>query len=693
MANQTIRRTTGDNLVTTDDGNDTITTGAGNDTIDAGKGNNYINAGNGRNTITSGLNNDTIHGGSGVDIIQAGHGNNHVYAYDGNNQVTTGDGKDYIYALKGDDTIVAGNGDKYIDAGYGNNDITVGNGKDTIIAYHGNDVVRAGNGNNVIHVHDGKNVVTVGGGNNKIYAGRDDDVIQAGDGHNRIEAGEGNNRVTTGAGNDTIVTGCYGNDTIDAGDGDNHVTVHSGSNAVKTGSGNDKIYASGSYKDFNFIDAGAGNDCISLGCANDTVLIGAGSDTLYAGGGNDRVIVTYGENAGYKNYLDGGCGSDTLVLRVTAAEKATNAGLAKDIADYEKHLAAGKAGVVFQFKSIDLKVHSWERFVVEEINEAPVLPAVLAFAGKEDEPLSFNLLSTATDVNGDALTLVDVQGFSHALGNPTVAADGTVTYTGASNWSGTETVTYTVSDGKGGLSTGTATITIAGLADAPELSVARNDIFTFDLRSALTDTDGSETLSLAVAGLPSHVRLSKGSFDAGEGVWVIDPADAGTIRFQTDPGIEVPRDLEMVVTATSREADGDEISTTYRLFGMDDDRVALDRLPGVHEIVDGGAGFDTLVFDAMPDLDLTALATNSLRSLEKIDMAGGARTLTLSADKVSEMTSANKLYVTGDAGDQVNLVAGGWNLQSTATENGISYNVYQHNAVSLYLENTLTAVI
>ena len=662
MANQTIIRITGDNLVTTGDGNDTITTGAGNDTIDAGTGNNY------------------------------------VYAYGGNNQVTTGNGKDYIYALKGDDTIVAGNGDKYIDAGYGNNLITVGHGKDTIIAYHGNDVIRAGDGNNLIHAYDGRNVVTVGNGNNRIYAGRDDDVIQTGNGHNRIEAGDGNDRVTTGAGNDTIIAGCYGNDTIDAGDGNNYVAVHSGSNVVKTGSGNDQIYAGGSYKDFNFIDAGAGNDCISLGCANDTVLIGAGSDTLHAGGGNDRAIVTYGENVSARNYLDGGCGTDTLVLRLSSAELA-RADVQVDIARYQKHLAQGKSCASFQFDSIDLKVTNWEKLEVQLINEAPVLPATLAFEGREDEPRSFDLLTTATDPNGDALKLVDVQGFAH--GSFGFAADGTVTYQGDPNWSGTETLTYKVDDGHGGISTGTATLTIAGVADVPTLELSRKGA-TIHVDSKLADTDGSETLSLTIGGMPSAVSLdaAEASYDAASGLWTVNPALLGANGADLHlisnlPGGEIPTTLDLSFTATAREADGDMISSSFRLLGSGDNIIYLGALPGANQIIDGGSGFDSLVFSGVVDLDLTALATRTLRSIEKFDMNDPARasTLKLSAVQVADMTDANKLYIAGDATDRVQLTdKADWAQTGVTVLEGTTYNVY-HNSLladsALYVQSNL----
>ena len=49
----------------------------------------------------------------------------------------------------------------------------------------------------------------------------------------------------------------------------------------------------------------------------------------------------------------------------------------------------------------------------------------------------------------------------------TLNADGTVTYTPAANFTGTDTFTYTVRDGNGGSDDGTVTVTVDPVNDAP----------------------------------------------------------------------------------------------------------------------------------------------------------------------------------------------------------------------------------
>ncbi|GLY05187.1 MULTISPECIES: calcium-binding protein [Actinoplanes] len=66
------------------------------------------------------------------------------------------------------------------------------------------------------------------------------------------------------------------------------------------------------------IDAGNGNDHITLGGGDDAVWAGHGSDTVYAGGGNDTIYgdgFNAGENRGGKpgnDVLNGGAGDDQI---------------------------------------------------------------------------------------------------------------------------------------------------------------------------------------------------------------------------------------------------------------------------------------------------------------------------------------------------------------------------------------------
>lgn len=96
-----------------------------------------------------------------------------------------------------------------------------------------------------------------------------------------------------------------------------------------------------------------------------------------------------------------------------------------------------------------------------------------------------------------------------------------------------------------------------GAEDGGNLAV---DSFPLDIDAALVDTDGSESLSITVGGVPDGATLSAGT-DNGNGTWTLatDDLQGLTIKVDTD-GVN---DFDLTVTATSTEAaSGDTASTT-----------------------------------------------------------------------------------------------------------------------------------
>src|SRR5204862_281897 len=85
---------------------------------------------------------------------------------------------------------------------------------------------------------------------------------------------------------------------------------------------------------------------------------------------------------------------------------------------------------------------------------------------------------------------------------------GTVTYTPALNYNGTDSFSYIVGDGYGGSATGTVSVSVTAVNDAP---VAANDTATTAEDTAVsiavlandTDPDG-DTLTASVATAPTH---------------------------------------------------------------------------------------------------------------------------------------------------------------------------------------------
>jgi VCBS repeat-containing protein len=142
---------------------------------------------------------------------------------------------------------------------------------------------------------------------------------------------------------------------------------------------------------------------------------------------------------------------------------------------------------------------------VAAVNDTPVT-ADVTVPGSEDSTIAGQL--TANDIDGDALTYALAQNGGPANGVVTVNPDGSYSYTPAANFNGTDSFTYTVSDGNGGTTTGTITLDVAAVNDAPTTAGGSASIVedtTLNLRLRGGDIDGDAlTFGLAQNGGPAH---------------------------------------------------------------------------------------------------------------------------------------------------------------------------------------------
>ncbi len=138
---------------------------------------------------------------------------------------------------------------------------------------------------------------------------------------------------------------------------------------------------------------------------------------------------------------------------------------------------------------------------VTPVNDAPVANNDTATTD-EDTAVTITPLANDTDVEGDTLTIASAT--NGANGTVSVAVDNlSVTYTPAANYEGADSFTYTVSDGNGGSATGSVSVTVNAVNDAP---VANDDTATTDEDVAAvittlandTDVDG-HTLTITAA--------------------------------------------------------------------------------------------------------------------------------------------------------------------------------------------------
>ena len=100
------------------------------------------------------------------------------------------------------------------------------------------------------------------------------------------------------------------------------------------------------------------------------------------------------------------------------------------------------------------------------INNTPVAVDDTLTVAEDAALSSTDVIANDTDADGDTLSLTAAT--TSGTGTVAVNADGlSVDYTPAANFNGTEVITYTVSDGTLTDETGTLTITVTAVNDAP----------------------------------------------------------------------------------------------------------------------------------------------------------------------------------------------------------------------------------
>jgi len=210
-------------------------------------------------------------------------------------------------------------------------------------------------------------------------------------------------------------------------------------------------------------------------------------------------------------------------------------------------------------------------------------------------------LSAGTD-NGDGTWTLDGGDLDGLTVTPPADSDGDFSLT----------VTATSTDGDDTATTsGTIDISVAADADAPTLvlddtaSGTEDGAISLDIASGLTDTDGSETLSVTVSGVPDGAALSAGT-DNGDGTWTLDAGDLDGL--QVTPPEDFSGSFDLSVTATSTEGDGGDTATTSGTITVD---VAADADDPTLTVDDTAAGNE----DTAIALDIDAGVTDSSESL------------------------------------------------------------------------------
>lgn len=448
----------------------------------------------------------------------------------------------------------------------------------------GDDTLSGGEGDDTILGQGGNDVITGGAGHDRISAGDDRDVIHGGAG-DTVDGGAGGDDYDTlditGQGdwrvvNRTVDSNGNGyNGTVEFLDADGNVTGALNFTEIENIVGDDVNHRPDAVNDSATV-AEDGTKTITV-LANDTDPDG---DTLTVTGAtalhgtvtvNADGTLTYVPNANYN-------GPDTITYTVR------------------------DPGGLTDTATVNV--------TVTPLNDAP--DAVNDSAATNFQTaVTVPVLANDTDIDGDTLT---VTGASSPNGTVTVNADGTITFTPETGFTGDATITYTVSDGHGGTDTAIVTVTVgADPRDGYVDGTAGGDLidtgYTGDPQGDMVD--GNDAI-LPGDG-PNDDRIRAGAGDdtvlAGLGD---DTVTAGTGHDSVDGGAGDDSLSGEGGADTLRGGDGNDT-----LDGGDDNDLAVggkgdDLLIGGlgNDTLEGGAGNDTAQGGAGDDSLTTGLGSD-----------------------------------------------------------------------------------
>lgn len=248
-----------------------------------------------------------IVGTAGDDLLSTSNNGTCLVGLEGNDHLTHSFGGGDRTALggPGDDTITASSSTEILaDGGEGDDHIILFGGPNEVYGDIGADLLYSGNDDDQIFGGPGDDDIFVSGG---------PDIIDAGEGNDYILGGNLGDVVLGGPGADHIIGG-FGADHIDGGEGDDTILGYGGADLIKGGPGDDDIDALGFGG--STIEGNAGDDHIDGSTDDDVIIPGLGADQVSAGFGDDVVDACDVRGLVAGEVLDGGAGTDTLLLPI-----------------------------------------------------------------------------------------------------------------------------------------------------------------------------------------------------------------------------------------------------------------------------------------------------------------------------------------------------------------------------------------
>ncbi|WPF87483.1 ExeM/NucH family extracellular endonuclease [Cyanobacterium aponinum AL20118] len=189
----------------------------------------------------------------------------------------------------------------------------------------------------------------------------------------------------------------------------------------------------------------------------------------------------------------------------------------------------------------------------------------------EDTPDAIALLTNDTDIDGDDLTVTEVTNGEN--GTVTNNNDGTVTYTPNADFNGEDSFTYTISDGNGGTDTATVNVTVNPVNDENiNFNDEDRELNLGDDNYTITGGNGNNIITTGNGNNVINLGNGNNQVTTGDGD---DDITTGSGSDRINP------------------AGGNNIVNA----GAGDDVIIGSGQNGVNNQIDGGEGFDTVIYD------------------------------------------------------------------------------------------------
>jgi hypothetical protein len=234
--------------------------------------------------------------------------------------------------------------------------------------------------------------------------------------------------------------------------------------------------------------------------------------------------------------------------------------------------------------------------VVEAAANAPPVFSVSSQSVSTNEDAAKAITVAATDANNDALTY---SVSSAALHGTTSVSGGTITYTPAANYNGSDSFVVTASDGKGGTATQTVNMTVTPVNDPPTFATASQAVSATagaakTITLAAADVDGDAlTYTVATPGkgtasiAGSTLTYAPASSASGSDSFVVTASDGrGGIATQT---------INMTVLAQGVTVAG---TSGNDVLSGTQNRDVIQGLAG-NDTIDGGSNVDTAIVSGL----------------------------------------------------------------------------------------------